>query len=545
MFDKLIEIKKEKWNFLLTFLLWGLYIFNAGYVKNGTFYGSFIHISFVDVLRYLCIACSIFLILFILDNLFGKVLKGEKSNYEDGNNQINSPRKEFACIAIVLFLLWLPYLVVLYPGTMWWDCGGSIRQCFGNIELNNWNPVLQTFLMGGFIKLGNIFVDYKFGVFLYVLTQTIFASAIFSYAICYTYKYNKNKNIIYIGTLLFGILPVYPIYLTSMGKDSNWSCFILLMLIFTCEIIDDKAWLSKTKNRISYFIAFIAICLLRNAGIYVAISFLIIDIFIATNKERSSLYKIGGICIIFLLFWFRFLLPALDVSSDGMSRDKWNIQFQQLARYINTHPEDIEDADIDIINKMLDYNALRDKYNPGLVDSVTEIYYGDSISEEDLNKFIDLYIDKGKKHPICYLDAIGAKSSGYFNPFEPLKAKPFTITGVADVAESLERSGLDLNLYNIFDLKHFNSFVSALQKIPVVRLITRSGIWVWSFIFLLFMGLKRTKSRKKCMIFIPGIVIIIGLLIVPANNYFRYVLSIVFQIPFLILYIYGMDSRKQ
>lgn len=330
-----------------------------------------------------------------------------------------------------------------------------------------------------------------------------------------------------------------------MGKDSNWSCVILLMLVFTCEILGDKAWIIVKKNRIRYSIAFIAICLLRNAGIYVALSFLIINIFIVAKRERIYLFKIAGICIIFLLLWFDFLLPIFNVSSDGMSRDSWNIQFQQLARYINTYPEDIKDTDIDIINKMLDYNALKDKYNPGLVDSVTDVYFGDSISEEDLDKFIDLYIEMGRKHPVCYLDTIGAKSSGYFNPFEPLSVKPFTITGVADVAESLKNKGLNLNLYNIFDLQYFNLFVNVLQKIPIIRLITRSGIWVWAFFFLIFMGLKRMKSKKMCMVFIPGMVIIAGLLIVPANNYFRYVLSIAFQIPFLIVYTYGLDGQKQ
>lgn len=545
MFDKVKGIKKEKWNFLLTFLLWGLYIINAGYLKSGTFYGSFMHLSIIDIIHYLFIACLIFFISLVLDKLFSRIFKGENSYYGYGSNQINLPKREFTCIAFVLFFLWLPYMVILYPGTMWWDCSGSILQCFGIIQLNNWNPIFQTFIMGGFIKLGNIFVDYNFGVFLYVLVQIMFASVIFSYAICFPYKYSRNKNILYLGTLLFGIIPVYPIYLVSMGKDSNWSCVILLMLVFTCEILGDKAWIIVKKNRIRYSIAFIAICLLRNAGIYVALSFLIINIFIVAKRERIYLFKIAGICIIFLLLWFDFLLPIFNVSSDGMSRDSWNIQFQQLARYINTYPEDIKDTDIDIINKMLDYNALKDKYNPGLVDSVTDVYFGDSISEEDLDKFIDLYIEMGRKHPVCYLDTIGAKSSGYFNPFEPLSVKPFTITGVADVAESLKNKGLNLNLYNIFDLQYFNLFVNVLQKIPIIRLITRSGIWVWAFFFLIFMGLKRMKSKKMCMVFIPGMVIIAGLLIVPANNYFRYVLSIAFQIPFLIVYTYGLDGQKQ
>ena len=143
-----------------------------------------------------------------------------------------------------------------------------------------------------------------------------------------------------------------------------------------------------------------------------------------------------------------------------------------------------------------------------------------------------------RRHPLCFIDAICAKCWGYFTPMKWESVKPFTVIGVHDVYISVKDALPDLQFYNIFDLSAYGLFVDLLQKTPIINLVTRCGMWVWQLFFVLLVALKK-RRYDFCLYSFPFFMIVVGLIIVPANNYFRYILSLVFALPFFILGIYG------
>ena len=71
----------------------------------------------------------------------------------------------------ILFVCWLPYLAVCYPGTTLYDARTMLEQYFGLSELTNHHPYFQILLLGTFVKAGHALGSGAAGMFIYVLLQ--------------------------------------------------------------------------------------------------------------------------------------------------------------------------------------------------------------------------------------------------------------------------------------------------------------------------------------------------------------------------------------
>ncbi len=494
----------------------------------------FCKVSFMRILLFFCSWIMIEVAIIILDYMFSGII----SNISNTVNAF-SDLKVFILVFTLLIVLWMPYLIVLYPGSMWYDCASSILQMYGIKKLENWNPILQTILIGGSIRIGDWIGNVNLGIFLYNCFQMLLASSVIAYMLLLLYRPNKNEKIIWFGILIYGLLPVYPIYITALGKDTNWSCFLLLSLACLWNEKNRPNWIKKPKNILFCILALLGVCLLRNAGIYVAICFCFVLLVIVPSQIRIRTFFGECVFIVTILFWSNCMLPALGVSIDNISRDSWNIQFQQIARFVTLYPDEVTETDKETINLMLSYENMSTKYNPNIVDPIINgIYHGDTISEGNKRRFMKMYWNMFRRHPLCFIDAICAKCWGYFTPMKWESVKPFTVIGVHDVYISVKDALPDLQFYNIFDLSAYGLFVDLLQKTPIINLVTRCGMWVWQLFFVLLVALKK-RRYDFCLYSFPFFMIVVGLIIVPANNYFRYILSLVFALPFFILGIYG------
>lgn len=94
-------------------------------------------------------------------------------------------------ITMLLFISKIPYLIAYYPGFMIWDTASSIAQFYGfkthvvsispmpDAILSNHHMILFTYLMGGFVKFGELIGSQNFGFF----------------SVCYNSgNYNKFSN---------------------------------------------------------------------------------------------------------------------------------------------------------------------------------------------------------------------------------------------------------------------------------------------------------------------------------------------------------------
>lgn len=100
-------------------------------------------------------------------------------------------RKDMLISMALIFIGWLPWLVVFYPGSINYDMHRQLGEFYNIQTLSNHHPVVSTLIMGTFVKWGGVGI-WKllfWGLFVYT-----FSKYMLCIGICVCYKsYEKNR----------------------------------------------------------------------------------------------------------------------------------------------------------------------------------------------------------------------------------------------------------------------------------------------------------------------------------------------------------------
>jgi hypothetical protein len=129
-------------------------------------------------------------------------------------------------------------------------------------------------------------------------------------------------------------------------------------------------------------------CLFRNNGIYVCL--LTLPILLIINKQnRLKIFILLLSLFGSMQIFNKVIIPALGVS-DGSIREALSIPFQQTARLVKYNEGIIQDKDKEIIDKVLVYETLGDRYDPNLSDPVKN-KYNPNATKEDLFNYLKVW----------------------------------------------------------------------------------------------------------------------------------------------------------
>ena len=221
------------------------------------------------------------------------------------------------------------------------------------------------------------------------------------------------------------------------------------------------------------------------------------------------------------------IIPALGVS-DGSIREALSIPFQQTARLVKYNESIIEESDKEIIDKVLVYETLGDRYDPNLSDPVKN-KFNPNATKEDLFNYLKVWFKYLLKDPLCYINATLDNTFGFIYP-------------------NVHRWYLyydywdDLVDPNIVDY-HFNdstwwlrvpltNYGETFPFIPFVGLLSNIGASCW-MVIILNVYLVNKKTKKYILVLIPLYLSILICIAGPANAYFRYVMPYMFALPVL------------
>ena len=175
----------------------------------------------------------------------------------------------FYKIWLFIFICWLPYFILLYPGYVFWDAKWQIEQLFSG-RFNSHHPLFTTLYMYFiplYYKLSNNGI---LTIALYVLFfQMIPLSFIYAYMIKKLSNiYNTNKIIVIFLILFTALYPVNPITSILIEKGIIFIIFLILFMIKTIEIVENKELLKNKWYIIQLIIIGIILCLTRNNVVY-------------------------------------------------------------------------------------------------------------------------------------------------------------------------------------------------------------------------------------------------------------------------------------
>lgn len=395
---------------------------------------------------------------------------------------------------LIILLCWVPYMIVLFPGTILSDTTSQILQFFGDRILTNDSPFFQTLLIGLFVKLGCYIGSPTLGVFLYVLTQLLFFASILVYMWNVLEKYGLPKRFTHIILLSYCLFPIYPLYGIAVGKDINFGIAILWLDVMMFEIIqNDTEFFKDARKIIVLTLDLLLICILRNAGVFLSIACIGAILFIST-KQWKKILLISLVVLILNILWSRLLLPIFHVVPARGEQNK-SIILQQTARYVIFYEDEVTEKEKQTINKILDYEKLKTAYKPEISDPV-KVLYNQEATQEQLNEYYTVWLKQFFKHPLCYIDATLNNSYGYFYPDDIGKEKAYVFVGITDKdKQRLSDIGIEIKYLFPQIANYIRKSFNPLRQIPLLGSMLSTGFYSWCLFIFTYATARSKKER--------------------------------------------------
>ncbi len=494
-------------------------------VLNFTFNNLKISLKYIPALWFLFLGCILFIYIQI-PKVYNNYIN-QNSSYVEMPKIFNKLYK----IWLFIFICWLPYFILLYPGYMSPDASWQIEQLFSG-QLNTHHPIFTTlymFFIPIYYKISNNGI---LTLALYVLFfQMLPLSFIYAYMINKLDNlFNVNKIVVVFMILFVSFYPVNPIVSITIEKGVLFLIFLILFLLKIIEIVENKELLKNKKSMIEFIIIGALLCFTRNNVIY-GLFFSAIIMLIFLKQYRKNIFLIF-ICICAVFFISNGIILKVTGAFKGEFRESMSMPIQQMARVYKYHKDTLNENNVKFIEKMMHKKEALNNYTPKLSDSVK---YDTDSNFFKTKEFIYGYFKLGFKYPGTYLNSFVIMLSPILYPFN----------------NSLWREGLfmltpsvkTLNINNDAYFKHKNKLISNyLSKTQtLVRknnsmasfILVNQGflfyILLFSFVYFIYIRL-----YKYCFILLIPFGYICTLALGPII-FFRYTYFLTALVPILIM----------
>lgn len=463
--------------------------------------------------------------------------------------------KSIALFSLALFAFWTPWILAVFPGAMNWDTFFQIYQCYpGNhpIMLNPWyltesyidnyftdhHPIFDTFVFGAFACASDfLFGSWNIGVFAFILIQALGTACAFVVAIAYVSRLGCPSPLCIGIFLFFAILPVYPVYSATMLKDSFFSWFFIPWFIQLVEICRTKGVsLSEKRFFIAFFALSLLLCLTKKTGLYIAV-FTLVVFAIIFRKHWKKIAAVILSCIVLM----QLLLPLVvfrvfDVAPGG-KQESFAPLFQQTARYVVDHPDDVQDWERVAIDNVLYFDTLQERYDPTTADPVKNEYNWRE-GDQYLGEYLKAWISMGLRHPDAYIKATLSTASPYFSPGGFLELHEYT----GDVEH-----GGSYKVWQPRILEGYRAFMfgayHAIQSIPIVNLLLQAVLYTfWIPMFWLYIELR----KRSCFVPIAAVLFVsLAACVVTPLFHARYALPMIYIAPLLVCLVFTKRGNQE
>lgn len=521
------------------------------------------YVKFLGIWYILAYAVFVFGLLLIVGRF--AIAYGKKEEQKTGirTKKIHSTRKIFCMCVIALFICWLPYYISMWPGTIHGDFVMQVLQLFHyptvlqgkltsdgvNVLYSNDHPFIHTQLVGIFIKLGIKINNKALGYGIYTFLQMTAYICGISAIITALYHFKVNHSVLKVVLGVYALFPVFPMYAIMVGGDSFFALFFLWFMLGILWIFETRGEVLKNiKFDIFFAIIVFLMSAAKNQGIYVAIISLICCV-ICLKKYRIKILVTMFVPIFLFQFAYTGLIfKAAHVSTVG-KQEALSFCFQQTARYVKYHGDEVTEEEKEAIDKVLIYKKLAEKYRPDLSDPVKITYKKEATSEE-LNNYFKIWIQMGLKHPEDYFQAFFANTYGYYSPmFNNYGGLYMGLSTVRFYRSSRKwaQKMIPASFCTKVDFKEpkvlspirekMRFLMAITYRIPIVNWFYNPGVITW-MILLAFFALWTRRKYFDMAAFLPVFLIICVCLLSPKNNNLRYIYPACVLVPAMIATIF-------
>ncbi len=449
--------------------------------------------------------------------------------------------------AAIMALFWLPWAIANFPGSTYWDTYYQMYQVYPEnhpISIIPWeeiagkthtdaylvdhHPVFTTLVYGAFALASDMLTgDWMAGVFCFTTLQGLAHVFVFTLSVAYL-RHIGCPNVVCLGCYLyFCVAPFISTWALCMVKDSFFGLFFMLYMLLLCEIVRTQGTaLSRKSIVVALCICALMLCLTKKTGLFVVVPTAVVLAALYRTHVLAALLQ-GVACVaIMCLVLPLIVFPAFNVAPGG-AQEALGPLFQQTARVVKDHPEDVTAHEEDAIREVLDFDKLADEYAFDFEDAVKYRYDLDA-SGEDIAAYLQVYISQGLRHPDSYFGAWMGLAGFYVAPCAYANIRMVTVdTKMGSPARPMLWNPDELDGYRLAMDGAYRT-VASIPILDLPLLIVTYAFWLPSIC--LFVALARRV--KIGVLFVPFVVLLGFCIIAPVYDA-RYVVPIFDAIPLL------------
>ena len=485
----------------------------------------------MDLLKYLpvfvVLTAAYYLVLyFLLNRTYAKKIEAPAGKFFQFYE-----KHVFLVSFLVIALAWIPYVITFYPGSVCFDGYFQLNQVAGVQPLTNKHPIMSTFILGFFFKLGRLVND-NFGVFLYIMFQLLASSAIYALSIRQIRRIGMSLKVCVLAVLYFALVPVWGAYIQAVVKDTLYAAVFVWFAVWCVTLADEVFHKDKNIQRKTLIMSFLTaffVCVLRQNGKYIVLPTLVCLAAVSLKKWKQ---------MVLLLLVFMFAITGYDKAVVPMfstaqisRRAMFSVMFQQTAKYLRSYPEEVTEEEYEIIDKVLKADIIAEEYNPRLSNPVKNTFRNDT-SNENVKEYLKVWFKMFWKHPGAYLEAFLQFCYGYLDPFHYSDCVPTFqnyITGPPLATGAMDIHYTQKGLYRI----RLADYEKLWMEMFPLTLLTYPGTYTWLTLFCILLLCKKKRWRQLAVM--PMLVFtILTNIASPVNGCLRYTLPLMAAMPLLL-----------
>ena len=462
----------------------------------------------------------------------------------------------------------LPVLAC-YPAFTCNDSWTEILQYLGYLDFTSHHPPVHILLVGLFCSAGRALGNMNAGLFGFVLFQMIVFAAVLAhtYRVMLHLKAPRWLRGFFLISAAFA--PHYTNYICVIIKDSLYSIMLLLFIDeFVLALADPKAFfdqetssgtksfLSKKANYILFFLSVMGVLLFRNNGkhvLYPAFAVTIAAVIILRRKlgkkallRSLALIAAPVLCAVLL----ESSLTAIYKIEKGSVAEALSFPFQQTARTVSEHGDEITQEEREAIDGVLDFDSLAVKYNPTICDPVKATYRAGA-DKAALARYLGTWFKMFFKYPLSYVKATLNQNYLLVYPFQENKAVYCRLfnyeKGRNELMETVKK---ETGLHNSNRFPVLRQIIYNLQKLlyslPIAGLFLHHATYVILLFASLIVAL-HDKLYRYLLAALPILLSVVVIILAPViKGHPRYAYPIMYSLPVLLaFFIFCRNKSKE
>lgn len=321
------------------------------------------------------------------------------------------------CGSLVM-LAWLGQLVIHYQGSLNYDSLMQLRQWLGMEEFTSHHPPFGTLLIGLAVNAGQMLGNVSLGLCLYVLLQALLGASAIGCAQSVMRKLSAPRWLRLISMFTCCFCFVYCENIAVMVKDIPYSYGMLLMMCEAAHLlfVKEEKWTAAHALRMAFGAVFVL--LMRNNGKYIVVPLLaaLALYMLVCRAKRYGVACAALLAALVLSTGFESWMMQHWNITPGSRAEALSLPFQQTARFISKHEDEIPPEEREAIDAILNYDRLAHFYNPVLSDPVKATYKRDS-TDEQLLAYFGVWFRQFLRDPQCYVEATLIQNALLFDPY--------------------------------------------------------------------------------------------------------------------------------